>query len=319
MNPVKEINDMLDNCLEADISDIHIETFKDYFQVRYREDGLLSVWRKYPVTEREQFFTRLKIMAGLDTNKYGLQDGRFTYKERDVRLSVMPVCHGEKIVLRILGQALQLDINSLGLPEIVRPSLQNNIARTAGLILVTGPTGSGKTTTLYSLLKLLNNAQKNIITIEDPIEYQLEGVNQVQINHARDLGFAGVLRAVLRQDPDIIFIGEIRDEDTAQIAVRAALTGHLVFATLHTRDTRETFTRLLDLGIEKYLLDAVLICILSQRLYRKICPADPSGFKGRSGLFEYRSFTDGVEYYFAEAKDEVLKKGLSTAKEVNFQ
>ncbi|GBR76921.1 hypothetical protein NO2_1393 [Candidatus Termititenax persephonae] len=318
MNPVKEINDMLDNCLTADISDIHVETFKEIFRVRFREDGLLSAWREYPAVEREQFFTRLKIMAGLDTNKYGLQDGRFTYKERDVRVSVLPVFYGEKIVLRVLGQTLRLDIDSLGLPEPVRPSLQKNIARAAGLILVTGPTGSGKTTTLYSLLKLLDCARKNIITIEDPIEYQLAGINQVQINLARDLGFAAVLRAVLRQDPDIIFIGEIRDEDTAQIAVRAALTGHLVFATLHTRDTRETFARLLDLGVAKYLLDAVLVCVLSQRLYRKICPTAPGGFKGRSGLFEYRSFPDKVEYSFAEARADVLKKGLSTPPEVSF-
>jgi type II secretory ATPase GspE/PulE/Tfp pilus assembly ATPase PilB-like protein len=257
-------------------------------------------------------------MAGIDTNKFGVQDGRFSYKERDVRLSVMPVFWGEKIVLRLLGQSLQLNVNLLGLPPTILPSLQNNIGKTAGLILVTGPTGSGKTTTLYSLLKLLDRARKNVITIEDPIEYQLEGINQVQINQARDLGFAGVLRAALRQDPDIIFIGEIRDETTAQIAVRAALTGHLVFATLHTRDTLETFTRLLDLGIAKYLLEAVLICILSQRLYRKLCPSAPDGFKGRSGLFEYRSFPDNVTYSFAEAREEILKNGLSTAKELLF-
>jgi type II secretory ATPase GspE/PulE/Tfp pilus assembly ATPase PilB-like protein len=146
----------------------------------------------------------------------------------------------------------------------------------------------------------------------------LEGINQVQVNQARDLGFAGVLRAALRQDPDIIFIGEIRDETTAQIAVRAALTGHLVFATLHTRDTLETFTRLLDLGIAKYLLEAVLICILSQRLYRKLCPSASNGFKGRSGLFEYRSFSDNTTYSFAKACEEILKNGLSTAKELIF-
>ena len=316
MNPVKEINDLLDHCLAGNISDIHIESFQEYFQARCREDGLLAVWRRYPAAERGQFFSRLKIMAGIDTNKFGVQDGRFTYKDRDVSLSVLPVFWGEKIVLRLLGQSLQLDINSLGLPPAILPSLQNNAGRTAGLILVTGPTGSGKTTTLYSLLKLLDCAQKNIVTIEDPIEYQLAGINQVQINQARHLDFAGVLRAVLRQDPDIIFIGEIRDEITAQIAVRAALTGHLVFATLHTRDTLETFTRLLDLGIAKYLLDAVLVCILSQRLYRKLCPSAPGGFKGRSGLFEYRSFPDNITRSFAESREEILKNGLSMAKEL---
>ncbi|MDR1997083.1 MAG: Flp pilus assembly complex ATPase component TadA [Candidatus Margulisbacteria bacterium] len=316
MNPVKEINDMLDNCLSAAISDVHIESFKDFFQVRYREDGLLALWRKYPRAEREQFFTRLKIMAGLDTNKYGLQDGRFTYKERDIRLSVMPVFWGEKIVLRILSGGLSLTVDDLGLPEPARVSLTANLARPAGLLLVTGPTGSGKTTTLYALLKLLDRAQKNIVTIEDPIEYQLDSVNQVQINQAREVGFAEVLRAVLRQDPDIIFIGEIRDETTAQIAVRAALTGHLVLATLHTRDTQETFTRLLDLGVAEYLLRAVLLAVLSQRLYRRLCPDDPRGFRGRSGLFEYRSFTDQVYYSFEQSRQDILKKGLSTAKEV---
>jgi len=318
MNPVKEINDMLDNCLEADISDVHIETFKEYFQVRYREDGLLRFWRKYDLTTKEQFFTRLKILAGLNTNKYGLQDGRFSYKERDIRLSVMPVFWGEKIVLRILNGGLKLGIEDLGLPAPIQASLCANIARPAGLLLVTGPTGSGKTTTLYALLKLLDRQQKNIITIEDPIEYQLDGVSQVQINQARELDFAGILRAVLRQDPDIIFIGEIRDETTAQIAVRAALTGHLVLATLHTRDTQETFTRLLDLGIAEYLLRAVILAILSQRLYRKLCPEDPRGFRGRSGLFEYRSFADQVYYSFEQSQQEVIKKGLSTAKETAY-
>ncbi|MDR1323234.1 MAG: Flp pilus assembly complex ATPase component TadA, partial [Candidatus Margulisbacteria bacterium] len=148
MNPVKEINDLLDYCLAENISDIHIESSKEYFQARCREDGLLAVWRQYPVAGREQFFSRLKIIAGIDTNKFGVQDGRFTYKERDVRLSVMPVFWGEKIVLRLLGQSLQLKVSSLGLPSAILPSLQNNIGKTAGLILVTGPTGSGKTTTL---------------------------------------------------------------------------------------------------------------------------------------------------------------------------
>ena len=306
---------MLDNCLAADISDVHIETFKDYFQVRYREDGLLSFWRRYDLNSREQFFTRLKILAGLNTNKYGLQDGRFSYKGRDIRLSVLPVFWGEKIVLRILSGGLKLSVEDLGLPAPVLTSLRANIARPAGLLLVTGPTGSGKTTTLYALLKLFDRAQKNIITIEDPIEYQLDGVNQIQINQAREFDFAGILRAVLRQDPDIIFIGEIRDEITAQIAVRAALTGHLVLATLHTRDTQETFTRLLDLGVAEYLLRVVILAILSQRLYRKLCPADPKGFRGRSGLFEYRSFADQVYYSFEQSRQEILKKGLSTAKE----
>lgn len=318
MNPVREIDEMLDSALSAEISDIHIETFKTFFQVRFRQDGLLTVWREFPAAEREQFFTRLKVLAGLDTNKFGLQDGRFTFKERDIRVSLLPVFHGEKFVLRVLGRALRLDIETLGLPEKILPGLKNSIQKQAGLILVTGPTGSGKTTTLYALLQLLDRQRKNIITIEDPVEYQLDGINQVQINTSRGIDFAVVLRAILRQDPDIIFIGEIRDEVTAQIAVRAALTGHLVLATLHTRDTQETFTRLLDLGLAEYLLKAVLLCILSQRLYRKICSESPDGFRGRSGLFEYRSFLDETFYSFAESQKEVLEKGLSTAKEVQF-
>ena len=316
MNPVKEIDEMLE--AGTDISDIHIESIKDGFQVRFRQDGLLHLWRSYPAIEREQFFTRIKVLAGLDTNKYGLQDGRFSYKGRDIRVSLLPVFGGEKIVLRILGCTVQLDIEALGLPEQLFLSLRANIQRQAGLILVTGPTGSGKTTTLYALLKLLDRKQKNIVTIEDPVEYQLEGVNQVQINPARDIDFTNVLRAVLRQDPDVIFIGEIRDEITAQIAVRAALTGHLVLATLHTRDTQETFVRLLDLGTAEYLLRAVLLAILSQRLYRKLSPDAPDGFRGRSGLFEYRSFTDNLYWSFTESREEILKKGLSTAKEVDF-
>ncbi|MDR2431686.1 MAG: Flp pilus assembly complex ATPase component TadA [Candidatus Margulisbacteria bacterium] len=316
MNPVKEINEMLDNCLSADISDVHIETFRDFFRVRYREDGLLRLWRTYSLPAREQFFTRLKIMAGLDTNRYGLQDGRFTYKERDVRLAVMPVFQGEKIVLRILSSTLRLTLSELGLPGPALVSLRANIRRPAGLLLVTGPTGSGKTTTLYSLLKLLDCAQKNIVTIEDPIEYQLPGINQVQINAARELDFASVLRAVLRQDPDIIFIGEIRDEITARIAVRAALTGHLVLATLHTRDTQEAFARLLDLGIAEYLLRAVLLAVLSQRLYRRLCAADPRGFRGRSGFFEYRSFTDQVFYSFEQSRQDILQQGLTIPDEL---
>jgi general secretion pathway protein E len=239
----------------------------------------------------------------------------------------MPLYDGEKVVLRLLtGGGRPLSLGELGMPVFMIDELKKIICKRSGLILITGPTGSGKSTTLYSLLRLCNAEHFNILTIEDPVEYQLSDINQVQVNQS-GLSFSVALRSALRQDPDIIFIGEIRDVETAAIALRAALTGHLVMATLHTRDSKEAVIRLKDLGVPDYLLKDTIRAVLAQRLYRKLClscrgqgcPAcEGDGFLGRSGIFEYYDPEKQTYYNFEQAKQDILSQGLTVSNELFF-
>lgn len=258
-------------------SDIHIEPHKDFLTVRYRIDGILQIIAELPLEILELLTTRIKVLANLRTDEHrAAQDGRFKIdlenNEITMRVSIIPTYDGEKTVLRLLSSTNQeLNLETLGYSPRNFKVIQNNILKTHGIILMTGPTGSGKTTTLYSVLKLLNSPEVNIATIEDPIEYRLEGINQIQVNVKTDLTFAHGLRSLLRQDPDIIMVGEIRDEETAGIAINAALTGHLVLATLHTNDAATTLPRMLEMGVEGFLLSATIQMIIAQRLVRTIC------------------------------------------------
>ncbi|MGE5699912.1 MAG: type IV-A pilus assembly ATPase PilB [Deltaproteobacteria bacterium] len=275
---VKLANFVLTDAIKRRASDIHIEPYEKEFRVRYRVDGVLYEVMRPPLKLRNALSSRLKIMSSLDIAERRLpQDGRIKLKvgkgrEMDFRVSVLPTIYGEKIVLRLLDKAsLQLDMTKLGFEVESLKDFQEAIHRPFGMILVTGPTGSGKTTTLYSALADLNKTTDNISTAEDPVEYNFAGINQVQIKEEIGLTFAAALRSFLRQDPDIIMVGEIRDYETAEIGVKAALTGHLVLSTLHTNDAPSTVTRLLNMGIEPFLVSSSLNLILAQRLARRIC------------------------------------------------
>jgi len=262
-------------------SDIHFEPREDYLRVRFRVDGLLQDGKPVHKNQQAALISRIKVLVNLNIAETRLpQDGRTTLRKLDLRVSTLPSLHGEKVVIRLLNrkQAL-LSLSDLGMEKDELEIYQRMISRRCGIILVTGPTGSGKTTTLYSTLATLNSKEVNITTIEDPIEYQLAGINQVQINTKAGLTFSRGLRSILRQDPDIIMIGEIRDLETARIAVQAALTGHLVFSTLHTNDAPSAVTRLIDMGIDKYLIDASVIGVVAQRLIRL-------NKGGRAGIYE---------------------------------
>jgi type IV pilus assembly protein PilB len=276
---IRMVNMMLVEALRTRASDIHIEPMARSLRLRYRIDGSMTERPSPPKSYQPAIISRIKIMADLNIAERRLpQDGRFTIKalgkEVDLRVSILPTVHGEKVVMRVLDKAsLMPNLASLGLDDQAFKAMSYAINQPHGIILVTGPTGSGKTTTLYSCLQEMNQPDVNIITCEDPVEYQLEGINQVQINTDIGLTFAGALRSVLRQDPDIVLVGEIRDGETAEIAVKAALTGHLVLSTLHTNDASGACTRLMDMGIQPFLLASSLIMAQAQRLYRKLCPA----------------------------------------------
>jgi len=276
---IKLINSLFEDAMQIGASDIHIEPSEKILRIRMRVDGLLQE-QIIPIKERHiplALAQRLKLMSGLNISEKRLpQDGRFDIVVKqspiDVRLSTMPTQFGESIVMRLLNKAgTNLDLNTTGMPKQMLARFRQIIKLPHGIILVTGPTGSGKTTTLYGALSEINEVTKNIITIEDPIEYRIERINQVQVNTQLNLTFAKVLRAALRQDPNVILVGEIRDQETASIALRAALTGHLVFATLHTNDAASTALRLIDIGIEGYLVATTLRAVLAQRLARLIC------------------------------------------------
>ena len=258
-------------------SDIHIEPRLETIVIRYRIDGLLQQIAELPISILELITTRIKVLASLRTDEHrAAQDGRFKIElennEITLRVSILPTYDGEKTVMRLLTSTNQeLDLETLGYSGKNLAMIKSNILKTHGIILMTGPTGSGKTTTLYSILKLLNSPEVNISTIEDPIEYRLEGVNQIQVNAKANLTFANGLRSLLRQDPDIVMVGEIRDEETAGIAINAALTGHLVLATLHTNDASSTMPRMLEMGVEAFLLGATVQMVIAQRLVRSIC------------------------------------------------
>jgi type IV pilus assembly protein PilB len=275
---VKLVNLILTDAIKKTASDIHIEPYEKAFRVRYRVDGVLQEVMKPPMKLKSAIVSRIKIMSQLDIAERRLpQDGRIKLKfgknnEMDYRVSVLPTLFGEKVVLRLLDKSnLQLDMTKLGFEEKALGDFHDAIHKPWGIVLVTGPTGSGKTTTLYSALAELNKISENISTAEDPVEFNLMGINQVQMHEDIGLNFAAALRSFLRQDPDIIMVGEIRDYETAEIAIKAALTGHLVLSTLHTNDAPSTVNRLLNMGIEPFLVSSSSNLILAQRLARKIC------------------------------------------------
>lgn len=275
---IKFINTIIDNAVVNGTSDIHIEPDEKEMRVRYRVDGVLREIMKTSMGMLEPVISRLKIMSELNIAEKRIpQDGRISFKSKqkniDLRISIVPTIWGEKVVMRILDKSnFSLDLEKVGLTlkDIVK--IKDMISKPHGIILVSGPTGSGKTTTLYSILNILNDAAKNIITIEDPVEYNFKGINQMQVNNKIGFDFASGLRSILRQDPDIILVGEIRDSETAEISVRSALTGHLVLSTIHTNNSIGTITRLVDMGIEPFLLSSTITGVMAQRLVRKICP-----------------------------------------------
>ena len=334
---VKLLNTVFEEALKMRASDIHIEPQEKSVVIRFRIDGVLHVQTEADSKISTALVLRLKLMSGLDISEKRLpQDGRFNIKLRstaiDIRISSMPTQHGESVVMRLLAQntgLLQLD--RLHMPPRVLERFRHSIARPAGIVLVTGPTGSGKTTTLYAALNELNTPEKKIITVEDPVEYRLAGLNQVQVHEKIDLSFSRVLRTVLRQDPDIVLIGEMRDQETAEIGMRAAMTGHLVLSTLHTNDAVSTPIRLLDMGVPRYMVALSVHMIIAQRLVRVICSncrepyaltpnehewlryelADQvdshsfqhgrgcahcanTGYQGRSGVYEFLEMSDSV-------------------------
>jgi general secretion pathway protein E len=329
---IRLLNALLSEAIKEGASDVHIETFEDHVTIRFRVDGILREVLVPPRVLAPLIVSRIKVMAKLDIAEKRLpQDGRITLRiggrAVDVRVSTMPTNHGERAVLRLLDkQSAHLDLAQLGMEPEIEKLLRDLITRPHGIILVTGPTGSGKTTTLYAGLTVLNGKERNILTVEDPIEYDLSGVGQTQVNSKINMTFARGLRAILRQDPDVVMVGEIRDLETAQIAIQASLTGHLVLSTLHTNSAIGAITRLDDMGVEPFLLSSSLSAVLAQRLMRLLCthckraaPASPSecelmgvskenpptiyhqvgcqhcrhtGYNGRSGVYELIAIDD---------------------------
>lgn len=312
---IRLVNHLLSDAVKAGASDIHIQPYEDRIVVRQRIDGVLTDSIEVPKAVQEEVITRIKVLGRMNIAEKRLpQDGRATVQlgDRvvDLRIASLPTSHNERIVIRLLDKSARLyTLNELGMPPDTRETFRKLIRRDHGLILVTGPTGSGKSTTLYGALQEINSRDQNVLTIEDPIEYQLDGINQTQVNEKKGMTFATGLRSVLRQDPDIIMVGEIRDRETAVMAIQASLTGHLVFSTLHTNDAASAVTRLLDLGIEPYLVSSSLIASLAQRLVRRLCPdckielgtgfavngcenCRQSGFSGRIGIFELLVMND---------------------------
>ena len=331
------VNKLFSDAVNSNASDIHIEPYFDYSSIRYRIDGKLKDILSPPKGIHSALISRIKIMSKLDITESRLpQDGKISLKisnkNYDVRVSTLPNAYGERAVLRILNKNDNfLSIEQIGMNLNDLSTFKKLIKRPNGLILVTGPTGSGKTTTLYSAINELNNTSNNILTVEDPVEYDLPGIGQTQINTKIDMTFANALRSMLRQDPDIIMIGEIRDNETAQIAIQAALTGHLVFATLHTNNAISSINRLLDMKVEPYLLASTLLTVISQRLIRKICgnckndePALSScenckktGFKGRTAVYELLKINPELKELIHNKSDE--KKIYKAAIENDFK
>jgi general secretion pathway protein E len=293
---IRLVNQLIARAVETHASDVHLEPFPDRLRIRYRYDGVLHEVEPPPARLQAAVISRIKIMARLDIAERRLpQDGRIKLTVRgheiDFRVSSIPSLHGEKVVLRILDRtAVEFDYAKLGLPSDIREGIERALDLPNGMVLVTGPTGSGKTTTLYTGLLKLNTVARNVVTVEDPIEYQLTGINQIQVKPQIGLNFASLLRSILRQDPDVIMIGEIRDLETVQIAVQAALTGHLVLSTIHTNSAAATMTRLRDMGLEDYLMTATLKAVLAQRLVRRLCPVCKTPDPAPSALIERFGF-----------------------------
>jgi len=275
---VKEIEALIDAGINLRASDIHIEPFEDFIRVRFRIDGVLTKYNVLPIDKREEIVAVLKVMANLDsTQKREAQDGKIKFEHDDtfveIRVSILPFKYGEKTVLRIQNtEKIDLDINQLGINNHCLSEFKRSIKNKQGLILITGSTGTGKTTTVYSALKYICSDELNIVTLEDPIEYEIPGFIQIQLSKELNMNYADILRAVLRQDPDVLVIGEIRDPETAKVAISSALTGHLVIASLHTNDSIDTIIRLREMGIEAYLISAAIKYISYQILIRVLCP-----------------------------------------------
>jgi general secretion pathway protein E len=282
---IRLVNLVMQRAVEGRASDIHIEPFENRLKVRYRIDGVLQEVEAPPAKSTAAVISRIKIMAKLNIAERRLpQDGRIMHrvqgKELDLRVSTVPTSHGESVVMRILDrESVVLDFDSLGFDDVIRSGFVRQLEMPHGIILVTGPTGSGKTTTLYTALSALNTSERKIITVEDPVEYQLEGINQIQAKASIGLDFAHALRSIVRQDPDVIMIGEMRDLETARIAIQSALTGHLVLSTIHTNDAAGGVTRMLDMGVEDYLLTSTVNAILAQRLVRTLDPLSREPYK----------------------------------------
>jgi len=304
---VKLINTVLFQALKQRASDVHIQPYEKHVQVRYRIDGVLYDVMRIPKPVQEAVISRIKVMGRMDIAERRLpQDGQTSFvaggREVDVRISTIPSYHGERVVLRLQDKSTGLyDLRKIGLLEDDYTAISRLIRMAHGIILVTGPTGSGKTTTLYACLKEINSPEKNIITVEDPIEYQLEGISQVQVSNKKGMTFAAGLRSIVRQDPDIIMVGEIRDLETASIAIQSALTGHLVFSTLHTNDAPGAVSRLIDLGVEPFLVNSSLLAVVAQRLVRRVCkacrkPYEPTESELREWGLDRGRLADGVLY-----------------------
>ncbi len=336
-------------------SDIHIEIYEQSIKIRYRMNGVFVHAPIYSVKKFTECSARFKVLGGMRTDIHAFpQDGRFKYstekQEVDIRVSVMPVYKGECFVFRLLRQQRSPpSLIDIGYSEVSSQALQRSVSQTQGLILITGPTGSGKTTTLYSMVHLIDKKQRSLVTIEDPIEYVIEDARQTQINPKNSLTFVSGLRALLRQDPDVIVIGEIRDHETAAIATSAALTGHLVISTLHTQDAPGALTRLLNLGIDSHILASTLLIVVNQRLVRKLCRGCAekgykgcescflSGYQGRTVVHEEliiedsirKKISDKTDYNFKKAAiasgyvpldqraKELIDRGITTVEEVN--
>ncbi len=278
LNVLEELDSIIDEAVDRRASDIHVEVEEDRVRARFRIDGRMIEARSYPKEVAAPLISRIKVMATLDINERRKpQDGRFNKtsfdQQVDVRVAVIPTIHGERATMRLLAiNRSQTDLAALGMDLEVKQAFERMIRRPHGIILITGPTGSGKSTTMYAALQIINDVDKHIITIEDPVEYHIAGINQVQVNRDFGVSFAAALRSIVRHDPDVIMVGEIRDDETAHLALESSLTGHLVFATLHTNSAVGALTRLLDMGCEPYLVSSAILCVMAQRLVRRICP-----------------------------------------------
>ncbi len=303
---IQKVGQLLSDAIKINASDIHFEVYEIEFRVRYRLDGALKTIENLPYIQKEEILSRIKIMADLDiAEKRKPQDGKISFKHHgsdiDIRVSVLPTRFGEKIVLRLLNrESIRLSLESLGLNDEEMKLIDRYIRLPYGMILVTGPTGSGKTTSLYSVLNDINHENINITTIEDPIEYSLTGINQTHIREEIGFTFASSLRSILRQDPDVIMIGEMRDSETADIAIRASLTGHLVFSTLHTNDAPSTLIRLIHLGIEPFLISSSVRLIIAQRLVRKLCPNCKTPETNTERYQQFMNIDNHTTYYKAK-------------------
>jgi len=358
---IRLVNHMFARAMDLNASDIHFEPSETHLDVRCRVDGIMTRIERLPVKIHTAVASRLKLMARLDIGEKRLpQDGRIDYqlgsKQFDMRVSTLPGVHGESVVLRILDRSdTSTSLQELGMPENILENYLHVVSQPHGMVLITGPTGSGKTTTLYATLEKINNEKQKIITVEDPVEYQLEGITQIQANASIGLDFAAGLRSIVRQDPDILMVGEIRDHETAEIAIESALTGHLVFSTLHTNDAAGAVTRLQDMGVEGYLISSSLLAIQAQRLVRRVCTdcgethnlsmdeaavleiqqsdcplikrgtgcdrCGSTGYRGRIGLYELLLMSDAIRHHIASGADaniireQAVNEGMKTLRQ----